>query len=415
MRTSGWVAIHRCALAAAVLTTACSAKARETAGADDARAATVLLVSIDGFRWDYLDRGLTPTLSRLAREGVRAEALVPVFPTKTYPNHYTLVTGRYPATHGIVGNVLTAPDIGRRLSLWDRDAVRDARFYLAEPLWVTAERQGRPTAPLFWPGSEAAINGVRPSHILPYDGKMADTAQIAWMLDLLSPAVRSRPVFLTLYFSLVDNAGHDFGPDAPETDAAIRRADSLVARVLEGLERIGREDVNLVVASDHGMASTGPDRVIWLDQLVAADAMQVDEMSTLLMAWPAPGLEDSVVRALRRAPHLAVYPRAELPERYRLEGPRIPPVIAVADEGWTIARRTAEEPDPKIVLGNHGYDDTLTSMRAFFVARGPAFRQGAKVPAFRNIHLYPLLAEVLGVTPVETDGSLDSVRAMLIR
>ena len=370
-------------------------------------------MSIDGFRWDYLDRGLTPTLSRLAREGVRAEAMVPVFPTKTYPNHYTIVTGRYPANHGIVGNVLTAPDIGRRLSLWNRDAVRDPRFYLAEPIWVTAERQGRPTAPLFWPGSEAPIDGVRPTHGLPYDGTMADTARIAWILERLQLPPNQRPSFLTLYFSLVDNAGHDFGPAAPETNAAIARADTLVGLVESGLSRIGRADVNLVVVSDHGMASTGPDRVIWLEEYVAADAMEVDEMSALLTAWPGPGLVDSVYRALGRAPHLAVYRAADLPERYRLEGPRVAPVVAVAEEGWTIARRTPGEPAPRIILGNHGYDDRLPSMRGIFVARGPAFRQGARVPPFRNVHLYALFAEVLALEPVATDGALDSVRAVL--
>ncbi len=392
---------------------ACTARAGDAPRPDDGREATVLLVSIDGFRWDYLDRGLTPNLSRLAREGVRAEAMVPVFPTKTYPNHYTIVTGRYPASHGIVGNVLTAPDIGRRLSLWDRDAVRDARFYLAEPIWVTAERQAVRTAPLFWPGSEAAIDGVRPTHVLPYDGRMADTAQIAWMLERLQLPADRRPRFLTLYFNLVDNAGHDFGPDAPETEAAIARADTLVGMVEAGLDRVGRADVNLVVVSDHGMTSTGPDRVIRLDQYVASDAMEVDEMSALLTAWPKPGLEDSVHRALGRAPHLTVYRSAELPERYRLEGPRVAPIVAVAEEGWTIAQRTPEEPEPKIILGNHGYDDRLPSMRAIFVARGPAFRQGERVPPFRNIHLYALFAELLGVEPVPTDGALDSVRSVL--
>jgi predicted AlkP superfamily pyrophosphatase or phosphodiesterase len=329
MRSSGWSAVPRWVLAAAVLVTACSARTGAAPRGDGGRGTTVLLVSIDGFRWDYLDRGLTPNLSRLAREGVRAEALVPVFPTKTYPNHYTIVTGRYPANHGIVGNVLTAPDIGRRLTLWDREAVRDAGFYLAEPIWVTAERQGPP---------------------------------------------ERRPVFLTLYFNVVDNAGHDYGPDAPETDAAIARADTLVGLVDGGLARIGRRDVNLVVVSDHGMTSTGPGRVLWLDEYVAPDAMVVDEMSTLLTAWPASG-----------------------------------------EEGWTIAQRTDSEPSPRIILGNHGYDDRLPSMRAIFVARGPAFRQGVRVPAFRNIHLYALLAEVLAIEPQDSDGSLDSVRTLLSR
>lgn len=396
----------------AALLSACAVTARETPPAHE-RGATVLLVSLDGFRWDYLDRGLTPNLSRLAGEGVRAAALVPVFPTKTYPNHYTLVTGRYPANHGIVGNVLTAPDIGRRLSLWDRDAVREPRFYLAEPIWVTVERQGRSTAPLFWPGSEAPIGGVRPAHLLPYDGKMPDTARIAWAVERLRPSADRSPAFLTLYFGLVDNAGHDHGPDAAETDSAIAAADRLIGRLTAGLDSIGRGDVNLVVVSDHGMISTGPDRVIWLDEYLAADAIQVDEMSTLLTAWPAPGLEDSVRRALGRAPHLTVLSPEELEERFRLEGPRVPPIVALAEEGWTIARRTAKDPAPRIIRGNHGYDDALPSMHALFVARGPAFRRGARVPAFRNIHVYPLLAEVLGIEPVVTDGSLDSVRALL--
>ena len=344
---------------------------------------------------------------------MRAEALIPVFPTKTYPNHFTIVTGRYPAKHGIIGNVLTAPDIGRRLSLFDREAVRDARFYLAEPIWVTAERQGRRTAPLFWPGSVAPIDGVLPTYALPYDSRMPDTAKIAWMLERLELPVDQRPVFLTLYLTLVDNAGHEYGPDAPQTDSAIAAADGLIGRAMSGLERIGRGDVNVVIVSDHGMTATGPDRVIWLDEYVAEDAMQVDEMSSLLTGWPATGLEDSVHRALARAPHLTVYGRNELARRWRLDGPRVPPVFAVADEGWTISRRTPQEPAPEIIPGNHGYDDALPSMRAIFIARGPAFGRGVRVPAFRNIHIYSLLAHVLGITPVETDGSLDSVRASL--
>ena len=175
-----------------------------------------------------------------------------------------------------------------------------------------------------------------------------------------------------------------------------------------------RDDVNVVVVSDHGMASTGPDRVIWLDEYVAEDAMDVDEMNTLLTARPAPGLEDSVHRALVRAPHLTVYRKVELPERFHLEGPRVPPIVALADEGWTISRRTAGDPAPNIILGNHGYDDALPSMGALFVARGPAFRHGVRVPAFRNIHIYPLIAAVVGIEPEESDGSLDTLRAVLV-
>ena len=411
MLASGWGAVGRWLLAGMLLG-GCAARTREAPVPGDPGRPTVVLVSLDGFRWDYLDRGLTPNLSRLAREGVRAEALVPVFPTKTFPNHYTIVTGRYPARHGILGNVLAAPDVGGRFTLWDRDAVRDARFYLAEPIWVTAERQGQRTAPLFWPGSEAPISGVRPSYAPAYDGEMPDTARVRRLLQWLDLPVERRPTFLTLYSSAVDNAGHDYGPDAPETNRAIAQVDSLIGLLAAALAERGR--ANLVIVSDHGMVSTGPDRAIWLDDYVSADAMQVDEMSALLTAWPAVGLEDSVYRGLQRAPHLVVYRRAELPARFHLEGsPRVAPIVAIAEEGWTIAQRTTNG-QPAISLGNHGYDDTLSSMRAIFIAHGPAFRRGVRVPPFRNIHVYPLLAEMLGLTPAPTDGSLDSVRAVLV-
>jgi predicted AlkP superfamily pyrophosphatase or phosphodiesterase len=400
---------------AALLLGGCMGQAREAPAPAAPGRATVVLVSLDGFRWDYLDRGLTPNLSRLAQQGVRAEAMVPVFPTKTYPNHYTIVTGRYPAKHGIVGNIFTAPDIGSRLSLWDSMAVRDGRFYLAEPIWATGERQGLRTAPLFWPGSRAAINGVYPSYSLPFDDRMPDTARVRQLLRWLDLPAARRPAFLTLYSATVDNAGHDHGPDAPETNRAIARVDSLIGFLGAELDRRRRMDeLNLVIVSDHGMISTGPDRVVWLDRYLAESAIEVDEMSTLLTAWPAEGVDDSVYRALKRAPHLKVYRRAELPARYRLQGsPRVAPIVAIADPGWTIAMRTAEDSSPRIILGNHGYEDSVRAMHAIFIAHGPAFRRGVVVPPFRNIHVYPLLAHVLGIDPAPSDGSLDSVRAML--
>lgn len=374
------------------------------------RHATLVLVSIDGFRWDYLDRGMTPNLARLAREGVRARAMVPVFPTKTFPNHYSIVTGRYPGHHGIIGNTFSAPELGLRYTMTDRSAVRDPRFYGGEPIWVTAERQGQRTAPDFWPGSEAAIGGVRPTYTVSYDPVLPDADRANRVLGLLDAPPRRRPTFITMYMSGVDAAGHRYGPDAPETGAAIAHADSVVGVLMAGLARLGlADDVDLIVVSDHGMAVTSPDRVIRLGDYMPTDWLDVDEISPTLMAWPRAGLEDSVYRRLRTAPHLTVYRRAEVPARYHLDGsPRMPPVIALADPGWTI-RRSGE----KGSYGAHGYDDSLSDMGAIFIARGPAFRQGVEVPAFRNIHLYALMAAVLGLTPAENDGSLDSVRSVL--
>ena len=375
---------------------------------------TVILVSLDGFRADYLDRGLTPILSGLAREGVRATALIPVFPTKTFPNHYSIVTGRGPGVHGIIGNEFYAPELGRAFRMADRAAVRDARFWGAEPIWVTAERQGVITAPFFWPGSEAAIGGVRPTYTRPFDAGMPDTARVRQVLEWLDLPPARRPGFLTLYSSVVDAAGHEHGPGAPETRLAIAQADSLMGRLLDGLKARGLDGkVNMIVVSDHGMAATSPRRVIYLDDFVDPSSVDVDALSPVLMVRPRAGLEETVYRRLKQAPHLTTYHKAELPERFHLrESPRVPAIVAAADEGWVIRWRTGSGP---VGLGDHGYDDTLPSMRAIFLARGPHFRRGVVVPAFRNIHLYALLAELLGVTPAATDGSLDSVQVLVSR
>ena len=373
-----------------------------------------MLVSLDGFRWDYLDRGLTPALSRLAADGVRARALVPVFPTTTFPNHYTLVTGLTAGRHGIVGNRFSAPDVGRGFSMYDRTTVRDARFWQGEPIWVTAERQGFRTAIYFWPGSEAPIGGVRPTWWMPYDHDTPDTARVHQVLDWLALPPSHRPSLVTLYLSVVDQAGHDFGPDSPETDSAIVRADRVVGMLVDALAlRAGT--VNLLVVSDHGMAATSPQRVVWLDDYVKRNWLEIDALSPVLMARPVPGKEDSLVAGLRRAARLTVYRRGELPARYHLGStPRVAPVVALADEGWSIAWRPGPgRPPAQGSRGDHGFDNALASMAAVFVARGPAFRRGAEAPAFGNVHVYALLAELLGVRPAATEGSLDSVRAML--
>jgi predicted AlkP superfamily pyrophosphatase or phosphodiesterase len=336
--------------------------------------------------------------------------MMPVFPTKTFPNHISIVTGRYPVHHGIVGNTFTAPDIGAHFSMEDRQNVRDGKFWLAEPIWVTAERQGRRTAPFFWPGSEAAIEGVRPTYSVPYDHHLPDDARVARVLEYLDLPADRRPTFLTMYLSGVDNAGHSFGPDAPETRAAIAHADSIIGLLVRGIDR-RRLPVNLIVVSDHGMTALRRDRVIDLDRYLPHQWIDVDVLSPTLMAWPHAGFEDSMYARLTRAPHLSVYRKKDLPARFHLEGPRVPPVIAIAEPGWKItdsASGTGWNTN-----GDHGYDDTVPDMRAIFVAGGPAFRSGVVLPPFRNIHLYALMASVLGLRPALTDGSLDSVRQAL--
>ncbi len=215
---------------------------------------------------------------------------------------------------------------------------------------------------------------------------------------------------------MVDAAGHDFGPGAPETRRAVAQVDSMIGQLLEGFAaRKLHDSVNLVIVSDHGMTAIAPERTILLDELIDRTAVRVDALSPVLMAWPRAGLEDSVYRGLGRSPHLTVHRRANLPARYHLSGsPRVPPIVAVADEGWTIRWRPGRaEQAESTDRGDHGYDDSLPSMGALFIARGPGFRRGMVVPPFRNVHLYPLLAALLGLRPAAVDGSLDSVRSML--
>ncbi|HYL31233.1 MAG TPA: ectonucleotide pyrophosphatase/phosphodiesterase [Gemmatimonadales bacterium] len=379
----------------------------------------VLLVSIDGFRADYLDRPEAARLRGLAAQGVRARWLTPVFPSKTFPNHYSIVTGLYPEHHGIVSNTILDPETGRWFRISDAHAVRDSSWWGGEPIWVTAVKQGLRSATFFWPGSEAAIEGVRPTYWERYDARLPDAERVRRVLDWLSLPPERAPSLVTLYFSEVDHAGHEFGPDAPETDSAIAHVDSAVGMLLAGLDARGLSGrVDVIVVSDHGMAPLSPDRTIYLGDYLDLAGVTVVEASPVAALVPPPGREEDVYERLRGAdPHLAVYRRSETPPRWHYrDNPRIPPILAVADEGWRISTRSR----PKGAAGGwipergtHGYDPAAPSMRALFIARGPSFPQGVVVPPFTNIHLYALMTHLLGLVPVPNDGSLDSVAAVL--
>ena len=389
--------------------------ASQTAGE---RAPTVLLVSLDGFRWDYPDRYATPNLDRIARQGVRAKHLWPVFPTKTFPNHYTQVTGLYPAHHGIVSNTMYDPEMDASFSLGDTAAVRDARWWGGEPLWVTAEKQGQTAATYFWPGSEVAPGGVRPTYWKPYDGRVPGAERVDQVLRWLDQPPGTRPTFLTLYFSAVDGAGHRFGPDAPETATAVRKVDGHLGRLLDGLEARGlRDKVNLIVTSDHGMAATSPQRVIFLDDYLDLEGVQVVDLSPVAMLRPTPGTAaDSLYAALKGAhPHLSVYRKGALPERLHFDGHlRIPPLLGLADEGWSIATRDLfEEHSGRFQGGAHGYDPQLASMHGIFYAAGPAFAAQPAASAFASIDLYLLITGILHLKPAPNDG--DPAAAQRIR
>lgn len=377
---------------------------------DVSRARATVLVSFDGFRADYLQRPGAVRLRALAARGARAERLIPAFPSKTFPNHYTLVTGLHPEHHGLVANTMRDSTIGVTFTIGDTLVARDPRWWGGEPIWNTAERQGVRAASLFWPGGDYAINNRRPSYYRPYDGRLADTARVQQVLDWLALPADRAPQFVALYFSTTDDAGHSDGPSSPQVDRAIAHVDSMLGRLLDGLAARGMtERVNVIVVSDHGMTDISADRVIHLDDYIALTDVEVVDWMPVTAITPKPGRLAVVYEALRRAPHLQVWHKDSVPARFHYRAHhRITPLVLLAHEGWTISSRERVRRAPPRG-GTHGYDPFLPSMGALFVAAGPDIAPGVVLGPVHNVHVYPLLARLLGVTPSPNDGHADSL------
>lgn len=396
------IASLHCMLLALLALAGCATT--RTAG-EAAAVAPVILVSIDGFAPSYLERGLTPNLSGLADRGVKGEGMRPSFPSVTFPNHYTLVTGLRPDRHGIVANRMEDPAVSSApFTLGDRNAVGDRRWWDgAEPIWVTAEKRGLRTATMFWPGSEAAIGGVRPTRWLPFDGKMPAEARVDTLLAWLDADAAERPAFMTLYFDDVDHAGHEGGPYAPETARAVARVDAAVGRLLAGLKARGLE-ANVIVVSDHGMAATSADRVIRLDRIAPPSSYRTVAVGPFAAIEAQPGQEKALARALLQ-PHtrMECWRKQDIPARFHYgRNQRVPAFLCLADDGWLIASGEGRDYRPG---GAHGYDTDSAEMRAIFLAEGPAFEPGSTLPTFDNVDVYPLVMGLLGLRPLASDGS----------
>lgn len=367
----------------------------------------VILIGLDGFRADYLDRGLTPTLSRLAVEGARAEGgMKPSFPSVTFPNFYTLATGLHPDHHGLVYNTMRDPDLpGRTFSLGNRSEVMDRVWYDdAEPIWVTAEKAGLRTATLFWPGSEAPIGGVRPTYWLPFEQSVPTAARVNMLLGWFTLPPEERPRLATIYFDILDTAGHRFAPESPEVDAALAEADAAVALLVQGLEARGIE-ANLVIVADHGMAAISGERVVMLDEQLDPAAFTVTGLGSVATLDPAPGREAEVERALLgSAPHRQCWRKGELPARLAYgTHRRVPAIVCLAEIGWYIGVRGRTDPS-RIRGGAHGYDNDEPQMRALFIAHGPDIARGVTLPHMDSVDVQPLLARLLGLAAPAGDG-----------
>lgn len=398
------------------LATACTTADRpappaSAAAPQEMREPVTVLISIDGFHPDYLQRGITPNLSALAQGGASG-SLRPSFPTKTFPNHYALVTGLHPDRNGIVANRF---EDARRPGEVFTMAITDAFWWdEAEPIWVAAEKAGIRTATMFWPGSNSPVRGTYPSDWQQFAQALPEGNRVDAVIDWLRRPAPTRPRLLTLYFDTVDTAGHRFGPEAPDTLKAIAQADAQIGRLRDELATLG-QPANLIVTSDHGMAAVSADRTIDLYERVGRDDIRLVEDGPYASFHALPGRDTAVRAAIARPhPHMQCWPKEAIPARLAYgRNPRVPPYLCLAESGWTIIGQPPRHP---IAGGAHGYDNQDPAMQAVFVANGPAFRAGARLPIADSVDVHALLRHLIGLPPLrEADGRLEPLAPALAR
>ena len=367
----------------------------------------LVLISIDGLHPDRINPTDSPNVARLAATGVQARWMTPSYPSLTFPNHYTIVTGLRPDRHGIVHNSMHDADLGTfRLS--DRDAVGTSDWWGGEPIWVGAEKAGLATATMFWPGSEAEVAGVRPTRWNLYDESVPAADRAATVAGWLLEPEATRPRLATLYFHAVDTAAHTHGPDSDEAREALVEIDVAIGQLIDRLERGGRLDhTNIILVSDHGMAPVPPGQQVSVTDMVTMEQARITSIGQVVQVQPELGFEAEVeTKLVGRHDHYECWRRSELPARWHYgTHPRIPAIVCQMDEGWdALPPQMLEARAQGGTRGSHGYDPALPSMRAVFIASGPAFRQGAVIDPIDNVDVYPLMVRLLGIPAADHDG-----------
>ena len=372
----------------------------------------LIMLSLDGFRWDYPANARTPVLDSLQKAGVIAESLKPSFPTKTFPNHYTIATGLYPDDHGLVNNSFYAPDLDKFYRISNREAVENGAFYGGEPIWVTAEKQNVNAATFFWVGSEAKIDGVRPEYWYRYDKSVPFKDRVDSVKNWLSLPEDKRPHLILWYYYQPDHIGHVAGPYSNETIAMVEKLDSLLGYYFTQMRKLPEFDqLNFIVTSDHGMTENSKDRVVVIDQYIDTADLEI-----LIGGNPnfnikvKPGKLEKVYAQLKKVPHIYTWKHDSVPARLHYgHNPRTLDLIVAAYPGWSVVTSWRN----RVGKGNHGYDNDFKDMHAIFYAAGPAFKKGFVHPTFENVNIYPLIANIMKLQPAPTDGKLRNVFTML--
>jgi len=372
----------------------------------------VVMVSFDGFRWDYTEMYETPNFHELAIDGVKADRLIPSFPTKTFPNHYTLATGLYPDHHGIINNSFYASDLGGIYRIGDTQMVTDGAAYFGEPIWVTAEEQGVKAACYFWVGSEAPVMGVRPSYWNTYDGSIPYQERVDQVIDWLTLPMGLRPALVMLYFDEPDHTGHDAGPESEATGEVVEYLDSILGYLRIELSKLDHKDrINLIVLSDHGMAPVSADKYINLNDYIKEDwSISVVGGNPVYLVQPEEDCADSIIQAFRGVEGLSAWQKEDIPEHLHYgSSSRFPGILVLADSTWSMGFN----PDPSGYSGGaHGYDNAYSDMHTIFYAEGPAFKENYSAASFSNVEVYGILAHLLGLDPADTDGDFGHVSGL---
>lgn len=364
----------------------------------------VILVSLDGFKPSYLSDAQTPHLLALARQGALSQGLISSFPSLTFPNHITLVSGQTPDHHGIVNNTMIDPAINERFSLGAREAVENPFWWQeSRPIWVTLRQQGKIASTLFWPGSETEIQGTRPHDWLRYNHDMTHEARLNTLMSWLSRPIETRPDFVTLYFSDVDSAGHYGGPDSDAVKAAVRKVDESIGHLISRLKSQGLlESTSLVIVSDHGMANSPAKLTLQVKELLSAfPAARWEWLGATAGVRLHGENQDAVLRQLSSVDHMMCWPKADMPKRFKFgTHRRIPDIVCLAQTGYSIS----DNPDRSGPVGQHGYDPEDQDMHGLLIASGFRIRQ-ADLGLVMNTDIYSLLCNLLNIKPGVHDGS----------
>jgi len=372
----------------------------------------VVLVSFDGYRYDYPKLYGATHLEAIGARGVSApEGMIPAYPSITFPNHYTIVTGLYPEHHGIVANHFYDPERKQHYASGDAKTNLDGSWYGGVPMWSLAEQQGMRSACFFWPGSEAEIAGERPTYYLHFDNSFPDNSRIEQVIAWLKLPPDKRPHFITLYFSNTDHAGHVDGPDSPQTAEAARYLDGIAGTLETKLDAL-HLPIDLIVVADHGMENVQGD---WIDLERYAGLSDFETDGPFLYPKNEAAAEAAYEKLHGASDKFEVYRRTQFPRELHFDGTaRAGDPIVLETGPYLIRAHAGGKPDMATIKGDHGFDPyRMKSMRAIFYAEGPDIRPGATVAPFENVNVYPMIAKILGLQIGAVDGDVKVLQGIL--